>query len=251
MTQGILEKLAGSVINRLFHRAPAGIHTQLAGLIERRFEEITYARLQARGWRPSGIIDVGAFHGDWSVLANGFFGPVPTLMVEAQPDMLPFVEAARAKLADAKIASCVLSEKAGEQVTFYQMGTGSSMFAETSNVERKELHLITRTLDEVAGDLAPGSDNLFLKIDVQGAELNVLRGGTATLARAGLVQLEVAMLQYNKGAPLLPEVVGFMAERGFYPIEVSGFSRPRDQLVQIDLLFAPKGSALRPESFTF
>jgi FkbM family methyltransferase len=172
-------------------------------------------------------------------------------MVEAQPDMLPFVEAAKKKLANAQIANCVLSEKAGEQVTFYQMGTGSSMFAETSNVERKELHLITQTLDDVARDLAAGSGNLFLKIAVQGAELNVLRGGMSTLARAGLVQLEVAMLKYNKGAPLLPEVVGFMADRDFYPIEVSGFSRPRDQLLQIDMLFAPKGSQLRPESFTF
>ncbi len=251
MTMRLMTGIISSLVSRFFHRAPAATHIQLAGLIERRFEEITYSRLQQRGWRPSGIIDIGAFHGDWSILANRFFGPVPTLMVEAQPDLLPFVEAARTKLSDSTIASCVLSEKAGEQVTFYKMATGSSMFPETSNIERKELHLITRTLDEIAADFAGGRDNLFLKIDVQGAELSVLRGGLATLARASLVQLEVAMLEYNKGAPLLPEVVAFMAEHGFFPIEVSGFSRPRDELVQIDMLFAPKDSELRPKSFMF
>ena len=77
------------------------------------------------------------------------------------------------------------------------------------------------------------------------------KGGAATLRRAEVVQLEVAMLQYNQGAPLLPEVVAFMAERDFLPIEVSGFSRPKGYLVQIDLLFARKGSKLRPDFFTF
>ena len=51
--------------------------------------------------------------------------------------------------------------------------------------------------------------------------------------------------------PLLPEVVGWMAEHGRLPIEVSGFSRPREHLVQIDLLFAPEDSPLRPRYFEF
>ena len=135
--------------------------------------------------------------------------------------------------------------------SFFQMATGSSLYSEASNVQRKELRLLTSTLDEEAAGFATDARNLFLKIDVQGAELTVLSGGEATLARCGLVQLEVAMLQYNRGAPLLPEVVGFMASRGFYPIEVSGFSRPLGELVQIDLLFAPEGSPLRPTSFSF
>lgn len=251
MATGVLRSLAGSALTRIFHRAPQSGREQLAALVERSYEEITYHRLAARGFRPAAIVDVGAYHGNWSRLANRILGSAPTLMVEAQPDMLPQLEIARAALADAAIANCVLGERAGEAVTFYQMGTGSSLYAEASNVGRKELHLVTRTLDEVCSDFAPQARDLFLKIDVQGAELAVLRGGLQTLARCGLVQLEVALLQYNKGAPLLPEVVGFMAGHGFYPIEVSGFSRPRDQLVQIDLLFAPEGSFLRPTSFTF
>ena len=66
-----------------------------------------------------------------------------------------------------------------------------------------------------------------------------------------MVQLETALLQYNAGAPLLPEVASYMAERGFLPFEVSGFSRPRDVLVQIDLLFARAGSMFRPDHFVF
>ena len=79
----------------------------------------------------------------------------------------------------------------------------------------------------------------------------MLAGGTQVLANCSLVQLELAMLEYNKGAPLLPKVVDWMAQNGWFPTEVSGFSRPRDRLVQIDMLFAPKGSELRPTSFHF
>lgn len=123
--------------------------------------------------------------------------------------------------------------------------------AEQSNAPRTSTTLVTRTLDEVAAEDLPDARDLFLKIDVQGAELQVLRGGAATLARSELVQLEVALLHYNEGAPLMPEVIAFMAERGFLPIEISGMSRPRDVLVQIDLLFARGESTLRPAHFTF
>lgn len=93
--------------------------------------------------------------------------------------------------------------------------------------------------------------NCFMKIDVQGAELEVLAGGRSVLSNCSLVQLELAMLEYNEGAPLLPEVVHWMAAHEWLPIEVSGFSRPRDRLVQIDMLFAPTNSDLRPGSFHF
>jgi hypothetical protein len=71
------------------------------------------------------------------------------------------------------------------------------------------------------------------------------------LEKASLVQLEVAMLPYNKGAPLMPEVIAWMAERGWLPTEISGFSRPSGPLVQIDLLFARADSRLRPSDFRF
>ena len=54
-----------------------------------------------------------------------------------------------------------------------------------------------------------------------------------------------------KGAPLLPQVVEWMAGQGWLPTEISGFSRPRDRLVQVDMLFAPRDSALRPTRFHF
>lgn len=211
-------------------------------------EEEAYRRLVQKGYRPRGIIDVGAYHGDWTRLARRVFGAVPTLMIEAQPGKAEALQR-MCQEPDLQFASAVLGASAGKQVTFYEMETGSSMLPERSNVDRVERKLVTRTLDEVAQAI-PGP--VFLKIDVQGAEIEVLEGGEATLGRADLVQLEVALLPYNEGAPTFLDVVGYMDAKGFVPYDISGLTRPTGvDLVQVDIIFAPRGSPLRPERFSF
>lgn len=243
--------LSQRIIGRLFRTGTPSLQRHVADMVARAFEEIVYHRLVENGFKPKAIIDVGAFKGDWTRLAGRIFGPMPMLMVEAQPSLRAGLDALTRELPHVKCETAVLGATAGQEVTFYEMGTGSSFMPEASDAPRKELKLQTRTLDDVVDEHLEPVDDIFLKIDVQGAELQVLQGADKTLERAGLVQLETAMLQYNEGAPLLPEVVSFMAERGFYPTEVSGFSRPRNHLVQIDLLFARAGSVLRPEFFNF
>ena len=238
-------------VNARLYRAVPTFRRHSAELVTRGFEELAYERLKEHGFRPAGIIDVGAFRGDWTRLANRLFGSTPTLMVEAQPAMQQAITPVLVDLPHAKLAGTVLSDVSGQEVTFYAMGTGSSFLPEASDAVRTELKLTTRTLDEVVAEALPGLDSLFLKVDVQGAELHILRGGAETLRRSEVVQLEVAMLQYNEGAPLLPEVLNFMEERDFLPIEVSGFSRPQGYLVQIDMIFARRSSKLRPEFFSF
>lgn len=212
-------------------------------------EEAAYRRLAAKGWLPIGIIDVGAYQGAWTKMVRGIFPDVPVLMVEAQKSKAAGLEALCAKLGGVSLASSVLGAEAGKEVTFYEMETGSSYFPERSNAPRIANTYVTRTLDEVAASL---KGPLFLKIDVQGAELDVLAGGRGTLERSEVVQLEVPFVSYNEGAPTLLDVMHFMNERDFIPIDVSGFSRPNGiDLVQADFLFVRRGSPLRPDFIEF
>ncbi len=246
-TASIGRRIAASV----FARLSPDLREHVASMVERRFEDIVYRRLAARGFRPGALIDIGAFRGGWTRMARDIFGTPPALMVEPQGKLIPALQAYADAGRGLSLAHALIAGEAGREVDFNEMGTGSSMFAEASDAPRTVQRMTTTTLDAVAGDALPDARDLFLKIDVQGAELEVLRGGADTLARAALVQLETALLPYNAGAPLLPEVTGWMAERGWLPIEVSGFSRPRHELVQVDLLFAPEASPLRPSYFHF
>ena len=70
------------------------------------------------------------------------------------------------------------------------------------------------TLDSVV-DERKMTGPILLKADVQGYELEALRGANQTLRKTEVILLEVSTLPYNIGAPLLAEVVAFMAERRF------------------------------------
>lgn len=88
-----------------------------------------------------------------------------------------------------------------------------------------ETHAIVktaRTLDSVVSErkfLLPD----LVKIDVQGAELDVLKGGVETLKHAKDILIEIAHVEYNKGAPHHDEVVNFLNELGFQM--VANFTR--------------------------
>ena len=247
----MFKSLSQRLISSAYARFGAESRMAVADLVMRNFEETTYQRLAQMGFAPDGYIDVGAYHGNWTRLAHRLLGPKPTLMVEGQAALLPALEAFAATRDDLFVAGGVLSATSGQEVEFYEMGTGSSIFAEASNAPRERKTQTTRTLDDVAAKFLDSVAAPFLKIDVQGAELEVLTGGTKVLDKASLVQLEVAMLPYNQGAPLMPDVVAWMAQRGWLPTEISGFSRPSGPLVQIDLLFARADSPLRPREFKF
>jgi len=71
------------------------------------------------------------------------------------------------------------------------------------------------TLDVLAPDLFQPEERLYLKLDVQGFELEVLRGAEATLARVLALDVELSQTLLYQGAPLMDEVVAYLAERDY------------------------------------
>jgi FkbM family methyltransferase len=69
----------------------------------------------------------------------------------------------------------------------------------------------TRRLD----DITEVASVDFLKIDVQGAELDVIKGADKALKTAVVVQTEVEFAQMYKGQPLFADVDAAMRARGF------------------------------------
>jgi len=55
----------------------------------------------------------------------------------------------------------------------------------------------------------------FVKMDVQGAEQDVLLGMTNTLPHVQHLILELQNVEYNKGAPLSQHVISWLEQRGF------------------------------------
>lgn len=221
---------------------------RLAGPTEP-LEVQAYRRIRSKGFEPGAIIDVGAYEGHWTRLARSVFHDAPVVMVEAQTAKKTILDAVCRDVRGVTLENSVLSATAGEEVVFYEMETGSSLRPENSNVPRVERRLMSKTLDDIAIAL-PGP--IFLKVDVQGAELDILRGGQSTLARSEVVQLETALLPYNDGAPQIVDLLVQMREWGFVPLDFAGFIRPNGiDLVQTDIIFVRSDSDLRATRFVF
>lgn len=57
----------------------------------------------------------------------------------------------------------------------------------------------------------------FMRLDMQGYEIEALKGAEHTLQTTSAIQLEVSHIPLYQGAPLYAEVKTWMAERGFRP----------------------------------
>jgi len=96
-----------------------------------------------------------------------------------------------------------------------------------------------KRLDEVFSDVCVAAKNVFLKIDTQGFERNVIEGATDSLRKICMVQMELALVANYQGETLIEEMIGIMRERGFVPWWLmDGFRNPRTlQLYQTDVFF--------------
>ena len=101
------------------------------------------------------------------------------------------------------------------------------------------------TLDELSGEVLDSTSRVFLKVDTQGYESEVIAGGTATLARCHLVELELGLVELYKGQALFGELVQRMEEEGFSLTDLEpGFrDLQTGQLLQVDALFLRRGRA--------
>lgn len=72
-------------------------------------------------------------------------------------------------------------------------------------------------LDSVVPHFSAMTDRLFLKIDVQGYEKAVLKGGMETLKRVMGVHIELSMVELYSGQELMHETVDHLMALGFKP----------------------------------
>lgn len=120
----------------------------------------------------------------------------------------------------------VLSNVDGGKTSFYQNTYhpgGNSYYKENVDVNPQaeeyfnESHRIeypTRTLDSVAAEKGFPIPDL-IKMDVQGAEMDILMGAESCLTHAQHLILELQVVEYNKGAPLVHTVKDYLSSVGF------------------------------------
>lgn len=238
------------LLKNLYDRLPDSVHQ----IVDNRRFRLgmptmfgSMSNLRRNGFVPGMIIDAGAYEGKWTRGIKAIYPSAPVLMVEANPEKDARLSALQRELGPSvSFERVLLGACSREAVTFYSMETGSSVMPEVTSVPRQAIALDMKTLDEVAskaGVVAP----LLMKLDVQGYELEVLRGATRTLESAEVLVLELSLLEYNRGAPLLGQVLAEVGALGFVMYDICGQHRRQSSraLLQVDAIFVRESSGLR------
>ena len=162
------------------------------------------------------ILDIGANDGWWYNQARQKYTDAEFTLIEANPNLEPKLKALGVRY----FMLCLSDSK--KIVEFYLNDdvttTGASYYREN-------------TVDELFAD----ETFEFIKMDVQGAEVDIIRGGKGLISRANALLLEVPYqdVEYNIGAPARSEYFDIMAELGFTTHEVLDDIRGLQQ----DILF--------------
>jgi FkbM family methyltransferase len=192
-------------------------------------------RLHRKGYTPKGILDIGAHKGMFAGNLHGAWPDAKALLFEANPAMEPAL-----KKLGLPYRICLLGRE-NKMTDFFvdpqnPESTGNSIFIEQTEhfKDATTAKLPMHRLDDVIDDVSAYD---FMKLDVQGAELEVLEGAPNTLKHLRFVFAEVTLRQYNKGAPLFYEVHHYMHEKGFQMVDLCELTVIDGALFQFNVLF--------------
>lgn len=193
--------------------------------------------------RPNTVLDIGASHGQFAGEALRAFPGVKIYSFEPIPECYQELLALSESEPTIHPLNLALSDHDGEQDLWL------SSFRDSSSLQQmlpahiqawphtaieKKITVKLAQLDGVAPTLELKSP-IFAKIDVQGHELSVIRGGRSTLSLCERVMLECNFAQLYEGQPSFVQLYDELQSMGFL---FDGFISPLRHPHTLELLSA-------------
>jgi FkbM family methyltransferase len=179
------------------------------------------------------IIDIGAHIG--SILSEVLYIDPSIKMIAIEP--IPAkVDSLKRRFPSIELHHCALGDFSGEVPFFVNIReSGYSSLSQIASSQVGEIVEITVSLKKL-DDLVSSNDVDVIKIDVEGAELNVLRGG-------------IAMLQKNRPTIMFESVLQLDSEFGYTKEELYDFFSSNNYAILIPNRLAHDDPGLSKEAF--
>jgi FkbM family methyltransferase len=195
------------------------------------------------------VIDVGAHAGEYgsSLREQGYRGPIVSFEpVRSQFERLSAAAAGdaawecrnRAAGSQAETATINVSGNDGFSSSLLAMKEAHERAVGDSRYARSE-EIQVVCLDEELAELDRSRRHAYLKVDTQGFEHEVVKGGAAVLAGCRAVELELSLTPLYEGQLLAGEMIELMREHGFKPthLEPEFVDPASGELLQLNGLF--------------
>jgi FkbM family methyltransferase len=224
--------MAGEISDHaaVFERLDARIFHGLQRLARRRGWDLHSHRVNQAGFgelltrqRVDLVLDVGAAIGMYgqSIRAEGYSGRICSF----EPLTAPFRQLERTAGGDPDWTCHQLAlgaEPGAAEINVSGNFDSSSLlpmhdrhergYPESAYIGKESIEVSTvdAIWDEVAGD----AERTCLKLDVQGFELEALRGADGVMPSLHAVQVELSLVPLYEGGPLWTDLIGYLRERG-------------------------------------
>jgi len=195
---------------------------------------------------PKTVFDIGIGEGTpelYSVYPNAFY-----FLIDPTRESLPHTRRI-AQQVHAEILNLALGEEERSveiEVRPDDIGA-SSLFEEVPALTGIRRYIVPmRRFDGVVGAFERPA---FCKIDVQGAELQVLRGMGTRIDEIDAFLIEISTIATVRNGPEADEVIALLSDRGFVIYDILSLNRrPLDSaLAQLDVLFVNRNAPMRSD----
>ena len=202
------------------------------------------------GYRPDFVLDIGAATGYTAYAAIQSFEDIPVYCVEPmEKNFTILLKSIESYPKRAFAYNLALSDITGEmEINLTNSPYANSLFelSEQYREDNPDIHIVGKqkvwveTLDNFAKKIHLSGKGL-LKIDVEGAELNVLNGGRTFIEEH--ISAIIIEFAFNRGIDRINQVMSLLHELGFNlenVFDICRASSPKNTLVQLDAVYLKK-----------
>jgi FkbM family methyltransferase len=201
--------------------------------------------LKENGFTPNKILDIGANIGEFTMICKNIWPGSKSTMIEANKKCESTLEG----LNETYFIE-LLGENDDDEITFYltkdnELCTGNSVYLEKTEHYSEERVIEEKRKTKKLDTMFSDESFDLIKIDTQGSELDILKGGTELIKESKYILIETSVKEYNIGAPLEDEIIKFMEDNGYgnydvldthtWPVEHGPFNE--GEIFQRDILF--------------
>lgn len=195
------------------------------------------------GLQVAHVLDIGANRGQFCLFAHMAFG---IQKIDAFEPLSECADDIRSILPFVSVHEVALTDIAGERTFHVSRANDSSSLREITPKQAKHFpgteEAGTRTVDATTFEIWRSGRSIrrpsLAKIDVQGSELNVIRGMGSDVQQIDYIYAELSFIELYGGQALAGEIINYMDGLGFdlagiYNVKQDG----NQQAVQADALF--------------
>jgi|TARA_R110002020_G_scaffold60978_1_gene164561 FkbM family methyltransferase len=204
-------------------------------------ESMRLEDLKRKGFNPSTILDIGAHSGQFYRWAKNVWPDAFIWMIEANECHADILSNLTNQNND-KYTIATMGDVEREVNLYTRTDKphteGASYYKESAYWDIPQLVMkIPKTLQTLDNLFTDDSSFDLIKMDTQGSEVDIIKGGKNLCKKSKYILLEVSLTKLNEGAPTYEETMSFMEEYGFEQTMSIGEHYDGDKIIQKDIIF--------------